>query len=214
MNITPNSNNLSLEPIVSYQFNTSVVNNCQLVIVYVNMRSIVRRWSKLESNIASMNIIPDAIVISETWIYDDESQFYNLEGYSSFHSTRPRIHNKGRGGGTAILVRNAEHLQCNLSSSRHFDDANILVIKLISMQTHIVAIYKPEQTDFEMFLDELDSILRRYKNSYVVGDMNIDLLDNEEDKVRNYMEIIIIILASLTSLKSFITHGNRTQSQQ
>src|ERR1700744_2059477 len=94
--------NSNLEPNVSYQINTAIINNSQLVIVYINMRSIVRRWSKFEYNIASMKIVPDEIVITETWIYEDEAEFYNLEGFSSFHSTRPRIQIKSRGDGTTI----------------------------------------------------------------------------------------------------------------
>ncbi|KAJ6650128.1 hypothetical protein Bhyg_05372, partial [Pseudolycoriella hygida] len=115
-----------LTPPVLHTINYISTDQQKLGICYYNMRSIVRRMSVLETSIASLNIYPDIVVVTETRIYDSETSFFNIEGYKSFHSARPYCPSKGRGGGTAIFVKDRADLQCNFVSSVHFEDANIL----------------------------------------------------------------------------------------
>lgn len=154
------------------------------------MRSVVRRMTVLETSAASLPFRPDVIAVTETRIHDNEAQFFNLEGYKSFFSSRPHQQGKGRGGGTALFVKHRLDLQCNLVSSVHFEDANILVIKLINSNIHIISIYRPEQTTMDSFIAEFDRTLSLYKRSLVVGDMNINLLDENHSVVREYTETI------------------------
>lgn len=71
-------------------------------ILYLKIWSAINKWQQLEVLLATIPVTPDIITIVETWLYEDETQFYNILGYEAFHCTRPRLANKGRGGGTAI----------------------------------------------------------------------------------------------------------------
>lgn len=74
-----------------------------LTIFYMNIRSAVNKWTDLGAFLVHLNIQPDVIVLTETWLKDSETGMYNLENYAAFHCVRPISGNQGRGGGTAIL---------------------------------------------------------------------------------------------------------------
>lgn len=131
------NNEYVLSPSITYLLNNSSSNSLKFSICYYNMRIIVRRMTVLETSVASLPYRPDVIAVTETRIYDNEAKIFNLEGYKSFFSSRPYHPGKGRGGGTALFVKDRLDMQCNLLSSVHFEDANILVIKLINSNIHI-----------------------------------------------------------------------------
>lgn len=184
------TNGQILTPSISYIINNTSTSNQKFSICYYNMRSIVRRMAVLETSIASLSFCPDVIVITETRIFDIEAALFNLDGYRSFHSARPYSATKNRGGGTAIFVKDRVDLQCNMASSVHFEDANILVVKLIRSNIHIVSVYRPEQTSMDSFFSEFDRTLSSYRRSLVIGDMNINLLDRNDSDVKNYTHTV------------------------
>lgn len=184
------TNGQILIPPISHTINNTPTDQQKLSICYFNMRSIVRRMSVLETSIASMNFRPDVVVVTETFIYDNEASFFNMEGYKSFHSARPYIPGKGRGGGTAIFVMDRVDLQCNFVSSVCFEDANILVIKMMKSNIHIVSVYRPDQTTMDSFIAEFDQILNSFKRSFVIGDVNINLLNASDSTVCDYLETV------------------------
>lgn len=50
--------------------------------------------------------------------------------------------------------------------------------------------YRPEQTNVDTFINELDRVLSIYKRSFVIGDMNINVLNTNESVVLDYIEAI------------------------
>lgn len=145
-------------------------------ILYLNARSLVHKWNLCEMLTSTLPIIPEIIVVTETWLLPGEGQFYNLENYTSFHSTRDDVN---RGGGVAIFIRGDSNGPF-LIESIYTAGANFLVIKLATLNLHIIAIYRPNTVDIIPFCNEIDRLLGLYPNSYVVGDFNLTIR-NEDD---------------------------------
>lgn len=85
--------------------NFNTVNPSGVSLFYINMRSVVHRWTLFETYLKSMPQSSDVIVISETWLFEHETKFYGLQDYDAFHSTRPLSSGRGRGGGIAVFVK-------------------------------------------------------------------------------------------------------------
>lgn len=147
-----------------------------LVILYINLRSAVHRWEHVETLLPTLNCAPNIIVISETWLRDYETQFYNIDGYTAHHCTRHYNGSRGRGGGTAILTKDIPRLQASTIESISLYDANIQIIKLVNMGIHIIAVYRPEQTPLSHFFELFDEVLHKYKKTICIGDFNINIL--------------------------------------
>lgn len=157
-----------------------------LSIFYINMRSIARRMSQLEAAIAALPFRPDVVVVAETWIYDAEAPFFNLPGYTSFHSGRPL--GSSRGDGCAVFVD--EILSPNLMESIFIADVSIIVVALPSIGTKIVGIYRPGKTSSQIFLPLLDDLLSRHKHAIWLGDFNINLRDSGSEETREYIQTL------------------------
>ena len=71
-----------------------------LNIIHVNSRSLPKNSDNINSLIKSLHIQPDILVITETWLTDNNKQLYELTGYHSYHIVR----NTRRQGGVSIFI--------------------------------------------------------------------------------------------------------------
>jgi hypothetical protein len=115
------------------------------------------------------------IVIVETWLKQEDIQYFNFMNYESFHSVR---RNK-IGGGVAIFIHNSFDV-ANLVFEQDFNNNNTLVINLIKHKFKIIAFYRQpsNQSDPQglVFIDNFEQILAKHSNAYVFGDFNFNLL--------------------------------------
>ena len=65
----------------------------------LNARSVRNKFSELRPFIQCNR--PDVVVITESWLRDDEKSVYNINGYASFFDCRQ---SSTRGGGVAVYV--------------------------------------------------------------------------------------------------------------
>lgn len=71
-------------------------------IIHLNSKSIRKqKLDQIELIINQLTRRPKVVVISETRITESEKPFYNLSGYTSYHSVR----NEKAGGGVSVLLR-------------------------------------------------------------------------------------------------------------
>lgn len=161
-----------------------------VVILYVNIRSAINKWNNFEAYLAQLPISPDIIVVVETWLRESETKFYNLENYVAFHCTREFNMNQGRGGGTSVFVRNIPRLLATCCETICFRDSTILIIKLQRLNMHVIAIYRPEQTNRYLFNDKLGELLGMYKHAICIGDINMNLLDDDAS-IANYRATLL-----------------------
>ena len=77
-----------------HEFNQLDLNrNLTLSIVHLNVRSFGANFDKFQALFVSCNLVPDILILSETWFIHDNPR--DLNGYLGHHVTRPN----GRGGG-------------------------------------------------------------------------------------------------------------------
>ena len=151
-----------------------------LSICCVNAWSLINKFSLFELFVWKLNtegINPDIICVSETFFSEDilMSQ-YNLTGYNSCHYFRPTGR---RGGGVSIYFKESLRISDDIIK-RNCNDVQFLLLKFLDFDMHICAVYRPPTSIFSVendFLELMDEILS-YNNLVILGDFNIDLLQN------------------------------------
>lgn len=88
--------------------NGSVNNTVKFNIIHQNIRSIRSNFDIFISELASRNLNPEIIALSEIWIKNNVKQFYEIPIYVSFLNTNAEL----RAGGVILC------LESNLKSNR------------------------------------------------------------------------------------------------
>ena len=162
----------------------------------VNCQSLRNKFDLFELFLNSISFNFDVICVTETWLYDNEIQYFKLENYN-FTGTQ----SGSRGGGVGVFVR------CGLGVevvSTDLAGADVHSIKLTvdgsSSHRHLnlTAIYRQPSTDVNTFLNDLEHLLSSYTTPHIVtGDLNIDTLNSivSEDylnlqSIYNYTNVI------------------------
>lgn len=144
--------------------------------LYLNSQSLRNSINDLQDFLDSLSYDIHIICVTETWLTNNEAQFYNLRNYTAYHSFR----SNGRGGGAAIYVLNSFD-NATLAYENDFFGNNIIVIKLLRLKIKIACCYrKPnnqDDSDASIFRDILDSVISKHNSAYFFGDFNINLLD-------------------------------------
>lgn len=164
-----------------------------LRIFYLNARSLNSKIEEIQTIITSTKVVPDIIAISETWIPNDSIEYFKMNGYISFLAGRK----DKKGGGVGILVKQ------NLGTPKILEQFMSNTIEFISIEVkiskeiyRITTIYRPPSTlneqDQQLFLNKMDYILEKYsgKNSYIIGDMNINIMKNDSCFIQSYLNNI------------------------
>ena len=144
-----------------------------------NIRSFHANSESLLCTISSLNFHPSIIILTETWLNENNLSLSNIEGYTAYHVTRPR----GRGGGVSVFIR------CDLTARKldEFclcnDTIEVLTVevKFNGRLINLVAIYRPHSDTISSFSTYLGDFLANEKFSrdktILAGDFNIDLLN-------------------------------------
>lgn len=179
-------------PNVNYseQIGLFVESSDGVVVLYINTRSVVHRWTLFQATLSSLPFKPDVIVMVATWLFEDETNFYNLNGYKAFHACRPRVTGRGRGDGTSVYVIDSGKIEPIHLESICIQYSTIVIVKLSNLNQNIMAVYRPEQTNINVFLFEFDRLLKKYPRTICVGDFNINLLDVNNRQVVEYMDVL------------------------
>ena len=72
-------------------------------IIHFNCRSLASNFNKLKDSTKALGLQFDVIAISETWLSDNDSDNFNIHGYTTF--TCSRIYKKG--DGVALYINNS-----------------------------------------------------------------------------------------------------------
>ena len=94
----------------------------------------------------------DVLILTETWLNDNENWFTNLKDFVAYHCNR----SSGNYGGFGIFVRKS--LDSSLVFLDKFDDSSVIGIKIHSYNINIFGIYKPPHSVFERFIEKLNVI--------------------------------------------------------
>jgi hypothetical protein len=169
-------------------------NKQSLKIIHQNIRSIYKNFDSFQVLLADLKVDCDILIFTETWT-DHNKPIPHYDGYNLAFSNNCRNQNDG------VVVYTRENIDCYIEEP-DFEDANCLIIK-IANDSIIIAIYRsPSCSNIDVFLNNLDFILQKYKtykNIGIVGDINIDIKAYIEDhrkerekilKKGNYLNLI------------------------
>jgi hypothetical protein len=179
---------LNLNVNISHKNHFPVNNNplSFMNVLSLNIQSIRNKIIDFTTFVENSKVTLDIIVLTETHVKENETQFFNLPGYEVEHCVRK----SGRFGGVAIYVRK-NFSSFNLIHKLDIDQNNSLLIHIQKYDLKIAAIYRQRGSNFANFLNRLDHILDNYNNCYIFGDFNLDLFNIETDlTVKRYYELV------------------------
>lgn len=145
-------------------------------IVYINACSIRNKLDEIEV-ILNTRQKPEILVITEIWLYENETEYYNISGYNSEFCSR-----EIRGGGVAVYLR--EDINYNLIMNKNLNKCSYLHVDILSAKINLIALYRPPDVKYELFSNDLENIIRELNNkAVIIGDMNVDLLKDKQEKL-------------------------------
>ena len=163
-------------------------------VLHTNIRSLRKNWEHLQQTLIDTEVKWDVIVITEINIKKEEIVLYELDGYTQVCTTREQTK---RGGGIIIFIKNMYEVEHVNHSCLENDIIELrLELKKNSIKTRIFAVYKRPVTSKNEFIKTLKRIIQNqkgieFKNEIIIGDINIDILKNEEDVDDKYEQKLI-----------------------
>ena len=169
---------------IKHFINTNNIIDSNLNIIYMNIRSLRNKLEHLETLLHTHRLI-HIVILTETWLHENETHLYNLQNYKHIFNTRPT-----RGGGVSIFVHNS--LNANVLYNEEWELNNILGIQLLnqSMKINLFAVYRHILSNFTNFLFKINQILQKYKRSILMGDFNLNLLEQNNNEIKQYVDTI------------------------
>lgn len=184
-----------------------IINNKNLNILHVNIRSINKNFDNLLillEQIKEINV--DIILLTETWNVSNIN-YFNLEGYSNYYNDAHNNQNDG------LVIFYKDSLLDFTVSNIKFSETSGVRIKLAFNKINygITAIYRSPSTDTALFLTQLENYLNdihKEKIEIIVGDINIDTLNLETNTSSSYLNIL-----ALHNYSRIITDPTRITSE-
>ena len=162
----------------------------KFAILNFNIRSFNANSDEFVGFVDSLIRLPDVMVLTETWANDSNVDQIQIAGYESFHTMRK---GGGRGGGVSVLIKNCylcKH-HVSLSYSNRNLESCVVSVEFGGEKLFIVGIYRPHGGTTENFTSDLsetlDSETLRNKYICVLGDFNVDLLDQRTESSINFV---------------------------
>lgn len=167
-------------------------NDSSIRIFYLNARSVASKVEEIQHLIHSTSI-PEVMIFSETWINQNHSKYFQMDGFSSFLLGRENR----SGGGVGIFVKRDWGVANKIYEyiSRIIE---ILVVQVKkSNETYtFVAIYRPpiylNIIDRDEYLMQLELILTKFdgEHTYIIGDQNLNIIDDSSDLNHSYLSLL------------------------
>lgn len=157
-----------------------------LKLIVQNIRSAAKNLEEFQIFISRLGIEPEVIVLTECWT-SKLVTLPHIDNYTAHHT----INNLLQNDGVIVYMKNNLNTVCY---EPNFAEGNCLVT-IINNSIVIVSIYRsPSYNNTEVFLQSLDNVLQKlqkYKNILVVGDMNINIVENSTDRrAADYIELM------------------------
>ena len=140
------------------------------------------------------------IVLTETWTKPEMENWVDIPGYSKIIKSRIGM----KGGGVALFLNNNLDICWNirpdlsLRDSREMESLFIQIkqTKLSTKDIIVGVIYRPPNTDFEVFYNNFSEILTKIglekRPTYLLGDFNIDLLKyGNELRTQKFINLLL-----------------------
>ena len=137
-------------------------------IVSINVRSLEKNHDRIEDFLRTVD--PTVACIQEVWQHNRKFPGYN---------TIQRVRKNKRGGGVAILVK--EGIEFEEKAGGITPNIEYLSIKIKQIGT-ITNIYLPPANTTRASIDTLKQLINSNETNYILGDFNINFLDDRPDQ--------------------------------
>ena len=165
------------------EINNAFTNQQNISMIHLNIRSSQKNLMDFVCNLDNLIVKFDFIILSETWGTDDKAKLNVIPGYNHIYDTRE----KRNGGGISMYVNDHTAYKKRIDlklNKKYFESCFIEVDKTIFQTKHNVIIgglYKPPNISIDIFNENLEVILntigKERKNAFLIGDYNINTLD-------------------------------------
>lgn len=165
---------------------TEIVNS--FTVLSLNIRSIPKNLQLFIDLYLSDSKRPiDIMGFQETRLDNNISSLYNLPGYKSYNQCRNRD-----GGGVSLYVSDvySSSLILDLCCTDQSLECVAVEISYPNGNYFCASIYRPPKGNIPNFIEKLNNMLcfisqKSYKNIYIFGDWNIDLLKHKTNSINN-----------------------------
>ena len=153
--------------------------NNMIVIASYNIRSMRQNFENFLINYHGSRFF-DVTALCETRVGENFKSFFKIPGHTILNQCRDT-----HGGGVALIVNDRlmpVHIpECSFTTA--YLECISAEIGNKNDKSFITSIYRPPSGDVSLFLRHLEEILtfirqRKYRNFYVMGDFNIDMLSD------------------------------------
>ena len=169
--------------------------NYFLILLHVNIRSLHKNFELLHEFLVTLNFSPDIICLTDTRLKSKSLINIELPHYKFLH-----VNTTTAAGGVAIYI--SSKLQCEPCSVQYkLTSSECLWLEVsenIRKPIFIVGVvYRhPVQTNFNEFLESFSNSLLSLSNSkkvfYILGDFNINIMQENRSKCANdYINLIV-----------------------
>lgn len=119
------------------------------------------------------------VALTETRIFDHETDFFNIPNYHSYFSNRSDGH-----GGAALFVHDT--LDSNLVTSGEEFKVNYVIVNIPALKTSVAVVYKKPTVCLNKFLEVLNKIHDQTSNIILIGDTNLDV-QSQSNNINTYL---------------------------
>lgn len=129
----------------------------------------------------------DMLLLTETWLKDNETFLYDIKNYNAVHSCR----DFSRGGGASVYIKDTLQF-CEIGRSEPNSKINWISVSVGKQSLKITVIYIPPSLSGVELQSSLEEILLKYpKKHLVVGDFNVNLLEQSRE-TSNYRNLVTL----------------------
>ena len=199
-NILEKCSRYNLEELNGVLKNTS----SSMTVMFENIDGVASNFDLFSTKVISATNQISILTLAETNLDECNKDLFTIKGYHP-PIYQSKISGKSKGSGLAIYIKELflytdaeEYNQCS-------PNLECLFIKITNTDEPVIAgvLYRPPNGNKEVFLSELENILKKLptSNVYITGDFNINLHKNNLDDYEN-----IIFSSGYTPLISIATH--------
>lgn len=156
-------------------------------IIYLNINSLRNKLDELEEIIHNLQNrngkIIHFIVLTESRLRDEDTQYFNINNYASFHCVR-----RDGYGGCALFVH--ESITCNFIAKKSELNIELLAVNIIELSLNIIVVYKQPPVSTDTLVDVLLPFIENRGRCIALGDFNINLL-SETNMINKYAHALI-----------------------
>ena len=165
-----------------------------------NIQSFNSKQAIFEAFLNSLSHMPNSIVLTETWNDSNNLSLCKIDSFDAVHTHRERPDNRNHGtigGGVSVFVNSTKYeIEKIINLSLCNENIETCVAKINKIGNtdndhYIVGIYRPRHVNDDFFISSLLEILSSEilanKTVILAGDINIDLLKQNDRYVNEYL---------------------------